>query len=374
VSQPQGTAFVASDNANHPPQLTSPGDQTIQAGQTLSLQLSAPDADLPKQTLTFSLLSGPAGLTLSPSGQLTWMTTTTTAAGTSPVSVQVSDGVDVASATFQVTVSAAAAPGSPGTPAGPAPQPSPGTPAPGSPGAPAGSPAPPTLQPSPGTPAGPPAALPVPNKDPNQLFVKRLYLDLLGRPADPSGLRFYVGLLDSGRATRLRVVQLVENRREFRTRQIKILDRTLLDRPARPRGLKRWLRFLQRGGTLEQVKAAILASPESFAHASGTIKGFVATVYHRLLHRAPDRRGARTWGRALARGMSRLKMVTAILNSPEGIAVRVAALSGVTLHLPADPVGFARLARALAKGQSDERALATLAASDEYFVRAQAGL
>jgi hypothetical protein len=303
------------------------------------LQLSASDADLPKQTLTFSLVSGPAGLAVSPNGQLAWMTAATTAPGASPVSVQVSDGVDIASAMFQVTVSAALA----------------------------------LPQPSPGIPAPPPGMTAPQPQGPNQLFVEQLYLDLLGRLADPSGLQLYVGLLDGGLASRLQVVQFIENSLEFRIRQIEIIYGTFLDRPTDPLGLQGWLGFLRQGGTLEQVKVAILASPEYFLHAGGTINGFLVIVYGDLFDRTVDPSGALTWGQALAGSVSRLAVVIQILSTPEGIAARVKGLYGVPLHRPADPLGFAGLAGALANGLSDEQALAILAASDEYFIRAVAG-
>jgi hypothetical protein len=120
ISRARGTAFVLSDNANHPPQPAGPGDQAVQAGQALDLQLSAGDADLPKQTLTFSLVQGPSGLTVSPNGQLTWTTDSTTSPGAYSVLVQVSDGETVTPTAFTVTVS------EPPPPPNPGPGPSPG--------------------------------------------------------------------------------------------------------------------------------------------------------------------------------------------------------------------------------------------------------
>jgi len=58
---------------NHPPLLTPISDTTILAGRTLSIINTATDADLPAQTLTYSLQSPPSGAAISPSnGMLQW--------------------------------------------------------------------------------------------------------------------------------------------------------------------------------------------------------------------------------------------------------------------------------------------------------------
>ncbi|MDA1275554.1 MAG: immunoglobulin domain-containing protein [Verrucomicrobia bacterium] len=68
-------------------------DQTVSEGETLSLTLTARDADLPGQTLSFSLGVGhPAGMTLQPTtGLLTWATTETDGPSTNIIEVRVVD-------------------------------------------------------------------------------------------------------------------------------------------------------------------------------------------------------------------------------------------------------------------------------------------
>ncbi|MGH7976084.1 MAG: carbohydrate binding domain-containing protein [Limisphaerales bacterium] len=95
---------------NTPPTLQPIADQTIGAGQTLMLTNVATDADLPPQTLTFSLLNAPANATLdASSGIFTWRPLVSQAGTTNPVSVEVTDdGTPNLSATndFTVTVNA----------------------------------------------------------------------------------------------------------------------------------------------------------------------------------------------------------------------------------------------------------------------------
>ena len=76
---------------NSGPVLTPMPDQTIHALTTLSTNATATDADLPPQTLVFSLVAGPVGLSVSPGGLVTW-TPEDTQVGTANVTVRVADG------------------------------------------------------------------------------------------------------------------------------------------------------------------------------------------------------------------------------------------------------------------------------------------
>ena len=89
-------------------------NRTLVAGQTLTLTNTATDANVPAQTLTFSLVSAPAGLTLNPTnGILSWRPAISQSPSTNTVTVQVADnGTPVMSATqsFTATVLSPAAP------------------------------------------------------------------------------------------------------------------------------------------------------------------------------------------------------------------------------------------------------------------------
>src|SRR5205823_7058919 len=75
---------------------------------TLNVSASATDADLPANTLTFALVSSPAGMTINPAtGAISWTPTEAQGPSTNIVSVSVTDnGVPALSVTntFTVTV------------------------------------------------------------------------------------------------------------------------------------------------------------------------------------------------------------------------------------------------------------------------------
>ncbi len=102
------TFAVTVREVNTPPNLTVPPNQTINELTTLSVSASATDADIPTNTLTFSLLSPPAGMTINPAtGAISWTPTEAQGPSTNPVSVVVTDNGSPplsATNTFAVTV------------------------------------------------------------------------------------------------------------------------------------------------------------------------------------------------------------------------------------------------------------------------------
>src|SRR6266487_2525866 len=69
-----------------------PADQTISELSTLIVTNTATDPDLPANTLTFALVSGPAGVNLDPnSGVLTWTPSEAQGPSTNPITVRVTD-------------------------------------------------------------------------------------------------------------------------------------------------------------------------------------------------------------------------------------------------------------------------------------------
>src|SRR6266702_1856517 len=73
------------------PVLTLPGTQTIAEQTVLSVNATATDSDLPANTLTFALVSGPTGLTVSSAGAIAWTPTEAQGPSTNTVTVRVSD-------------------------------------------------------------------------------------------------------------------------------------------------------------------------------------------------------------------------------------------------------------------------------------------
>src|SRR5207247_1086016 len=86
------TFKVIVTEVNSAPVLTVADNQTITELSTLVVTNTASDSDLPANTLTFSLVSPPAGMSIDPgSGVLIWTPTETQGPSTNVISVKVTD-------------------------------------------------------------------------------------------------------------------------------------------------------------------------------------------------------------------------------------------------------------------------------------------
>src|SRR6185437_3707650 len=91
LSDSTSFTFVFTE-ANSAPVLTLPTDRTIAELSTLIVTNTASDSDLTVNTLTFSLVSAPAGVNLdSITGVLTWTPTEAPGPSTNLITVRVTD-------------------------------------------------------------------------------------------------------------------------------------------------------------------------------------------------------------------------------------------------------------------------------------------
>lgn len=76
---------------NDPPTITNAQDATIDEQKLYKFDFKATDTDEPRQTLTFTMESGPAGSSLTTSGRFSWTPTEEQGPGTYPVTLRVTD-------------------------------------------------------------------------------------------------------------------------------------------------------------------------------------------------------------------------------------------------------------------------------------------
>jgi uncharacterized repeat protein (TIGR01451 family) len=106
VTQTDAPISITVNEVNVAPDLTGvPATATVDELTTYTFDADASDTDLPAQTLTFSLVGGPAGATINSStGAFSWTPTEVQGPGTYPFSVRVSDGVADTDAPITITV------------------------------------------------------------------------------------------------------------------------------------------------------------------------------------------------------------------------------------------------------------------------------
>jgi uncharacterized membrane protein len=152
----------------------------------------------------------------------------------------------------------------------------------------------------------------------NQRFIAEEYRDLLGRAVDAGGLQSWVPLLDAG-VSRADVVRAIENApgNEYRFHLVDQLYRQFLHRSSiGDGGAAGWVGLLAGGGTVEQVEAGIVGSPEYYQTRGGdSAAGWLNAVYQDLFQRSVDTAGQASWlGAASAGSLSAVAL--AILTAP----------------------------------------------------------
>ena len=101
------TSFtITVTEGNAPPVLAAIGNQSVAEGSPVTVTASATDADLPAQTLTYSLVTAPMGATIgATTGVFTWTPGEADGPGTHPVTIRVTDsGGATAETSFTITV------------------------------------------------------------------------------------------------------------------------------------------------------------------------------------------------------------------------------------------------------------------------------
>ncbi|MHB1019995.1 MAG: cell wall-binding repeat-containing protein [Coriobacteriia bacterium] len=98
------TINVAVAEVNAAPVLIPIGNKGVNELSLLTFTATATDVDLPADTLTFSLVTPPAGAAITSAGVFTWMPTEAQGPGSYPVTIVVSDGTTTDSETITVTV------------------------------------------------------------------------------------------------------------------------------------------------------------------------------------------------------------------------------------------------------------------------------
>jgi Domain of unknown function (DUF4214) len=135
---------------------------------------------------------------------------------------------------------------------------------------------------------------------PAQVYVEDLYEILLDRTASASEVASWVPYVTPGSNAAL--VQTFTSSTEYRTDQISLFYEEDLGRAVDPGGLQHWLGVLAAGGTLAEVQAAIIGSPEFFGPHGSNADTFTEAVYEGVLNRLPSTGEVDSWYGSLASG------------------------------------------------------------------------
>ncbi|MEA2569848.1 MAG: hypothetical protein QOI24_1849 [Acidobacteriota bacterium] len=199
----------------------------------------------------------------------------------------------------------------------------------------------------------------------NARYVRQLYIDLLGRPADAAAIASFGGALDASSLTRTQVATAVLVSTEYRTLLLNNFYSSLLHRPASSAEVAFWMPAFVSGLSDQQIESQILGSLEYFTLAGGTNSTWLARLYNDILGRSIDPAAEAVWTGVLA-GASRSTVALQILNSPEARNRRVQQYFLAYLRRPAGTSELSTFS-ALLGTATDETVQAQIVAASEYI-------
>ncbi len=211
---------------------------------------------------------------------------------------------------------------------------------------------------------------------PNSVFVRLLFNDLLGRPADDAGLAYWTNQLNSGALTQAQTASQFFASQEFSQSGLYVIKLYLaiFQRDPDFAGWHYWFNALTTGTPSTSALAAFLTSNE-FTSLYGNLDNtaFVNLVYQNVLGRAPDSAGLAYWvGQVSAVG--RPAVMNQFIRSAEyDTKVRARACADLLymgfLRRDPDPNGAAYWSGVLADPAALPGAIATFIGSSEYRAR-----
>lgn len=198
-------------------------------------------------------------------------------------------------------------------------------------------------------------------------YVASIFHVLLGRNVDAASEAYWVGRFEEGEALHDMVAQIVQSR-EYRSDDINAAYAGILGRPADPAGLDYWLTQSD-----EQAEIGLLASDEFYARVARSDQAFVDAAYQTLLGRPADDAGMQHWLAELSQGASRSAVMVRVTLSRERLERLVNDDYQQVFGRAADQSGLAYWTQQLAGGESNDDLLTGFVSTDVY-VKQRTGL
>jgi RNA polymerase sigma-70 factor, ECF subfamily len=203
---------------------------------------------------------------------------------------------------------------------------------------------------------------------PTWQWIRRLYLDLVGRAPDPAERARWVDAARCG-ATHRDIARSVLLSDDYCRAQIAALYRTLLDRDGGAAELEAWAQCLRSGTTLQEIIAGFC---DGFEYKSNHAVDapFIESLYQRLLRRASDPDGKAAHVTALRQRASTLSVIRWFLRSTEYCTQRVIEVHDRLLGREPGHAELPERVVALMHGEPLQELVLEIVTSAEYLARA----
>jgi uncharacterized repeat protein (TIGR01451 family) len=202
----------------------------------------------------------------------------------------------------------------------------------------------------------------------NGAFVERLYLTVLGRPADLAGFTALNAAMQSGLSPAAAAAILWDSP-EHRGLEADALFERILHHPTDAAARAASIQFLLLGGGEDGLARLLLTSAE-YTAAHPDAAGFINGLYQDVLGRPADPAGQAAALGLLQSGVSRGALAAAVLRTPEALAREADRLFLEVLGRPAGTAGEQAAVVALSLGLSEDALAQVLLTSAEFLALA----
>ncbi|HEV7721468.1 MAG TPA: DUF4214 domain-containing protein [Iamia sp.] len=198
-----------------------------------------------------------------------------------------------------------------------------------------------------------------------QRYVCRVYLDMLGRPAEPAGKAYWVERIGSGQP-RYEILNSFSRTSEYRTRVVRRIFTQLLGRDATPTERTSWADQL-RTKNPDVLRSSLLGSA-TFLGRAGGIDGWGPALYQLVLRRpATGPEAAAAKAQVTTGGKTRTQVALALLATPAADTVTVQSVYEAYLRRTPPPNEASFWVGRLQGGAFETRMVVEIVAANEYF-------
>jgi subtilisin-like proprotein convertase family protein len=198
-----------------------------------------------------------------------------------------------------------------------------------------------------------------------QRYVCRVYLDMLGRAAEPEGKAYWVDRINSGQP-RYEILNSFSRTSEYRVRAVRRIYTQLLGHDADAAGRTYWADQLKTKNP-DVLRASLLGSPEFLSRAGG-IDGWAPAMYQLVLRRpATPTEAKQAKDQVTTGGKTRSQVALALLATPAADTATVQSVYEGYLRRTPPPSEASFWVGRLQSGAFETRMVVEIVAGDEYY-------
>ncbi|WP_426570853.1 DUF4214 domain-containing protein [Aquihabitans sp. McL0605] len=207
-----------------------------------------------------------------------------------------------------------------------------------------------------------------PSDSKNARYICRVYLDLLGRAADPSGKAYWLNRVDSGES-RVVIIRKYQTTPEYGRRVVDGIYQTFLQRIPDKSGQTFWANKIRKGSNPDQIRAEVIGSSEYFTKSGSSPAGFAAALYQQVTRIAATQVQINSVVSQIAAGKARGTIATTLLATPAADTATVQGMYERYLRRTPPSSEVTYWVNKLQAGTTELKIVEATVSSNEYFNR-----